>query len=124
MTRDNWTDDRIDRLADVVENIAKGQGMLIQSVERITETQGRLADAHALLTQHQPEVSTAQAELAHSVAQLTRTVLQLRDMVVSTNAAVERLDRLMDFLMRRDLEHLPPVEPQDPIQIDDTASPD
>lgn len=114
MTRDNWTDDRIDRLADVVENIAKGQGMLIQSVERITETQGKLADAHALLTQHQPEVTTAQAEIAHSVAQLTRTVLQLRDMVVSTNAAVERLDQLMDYLLQRDLERDAAVEPEEP----------
>ena len=122
MTRDNWTDDRIDRLADVVENIAKGQGMLIQSVERITETQGKLADAHALLTQHQPEVTTAQAEIAHSVAQLTRTVLQLRDMVVSTNAAVERLDQLMDYLLQRDLERDSAVEPQEPAQRPDESN--
>ncbi len=121
-TRDNWTDDRIDRLADVVENIAKGQGMLIQSVERITETQGKLADAHALLTQHQPEVTTAQAEIAHSVAQLTRTVLQLRDMVVSTNAAVERLDQLMDYLLQRDLERDSTVEPQEPVQHPDESN--
>lgn len=102
MTRECWTDDRIDRLADIIENIAKSQGMLLHSVERITDTQAKMADAQVQLTQYQPEITSAQADLAHSVAQLTQTIIQVREMLISTTAAVERLDRLVDYLIQKD----------------------
>jgi hypothetical protein len=105
MNREAWTDERIDRLADIIENIAKGQGLLIQSLERITETQSRLADAQILITQHHPDAASAQAELAHTVAQLTQSMIQMKSMLLTTCAAVERLDRLMDYLLQRDLDH-------------------
>ncbi len=105
MPTEVWTDDRIDRLADILENIAKSQGMLIYSVERITETQARMADAQMQMSQYQPEITKAQADIAHSIAQLTQSISQMRDMLASTTAAVERLDRLVDYLIRREREH-------------------
>lgn len=102
MPTDIWTDERIDRLADILENIAKSQGMLIYSVERITETQAKMADAQMQMSQYQPEITRAQAEIAHSVAQLTQSITYMRDVLASTTAAVERLDRLVDYLLRQE----------------------
>ncbi len=104
MSSEVWTDERIERLADILENIAKSQGMLIHSVERITETQARMADAQMQMSQYQPELTGAQAEIAHSVARLTQSITQMQEVLASTTAAVERLDRLVDYLIRRDRE--------------------
>ncbi|MEB3336099.1 MAG: hypothetical protein VKJ46_01460 [Leptolyngbyaceae bacterium] len=90
MTLEIWTDDRLERLAGALEMNTQITANLAHGQKRITDIIERLA--------------TSQADLADSQAQLARIVERIDAKLDSTTAAVERLERIVDYLLRRDAE--------------------
>jgi methyl-accepting chemotaxis protein len=99
MTLERWNDDRLDKLAEAVaqtsqnlHSITAAQLELVRTVERIVQSMDSLSDN--------------QLNIAQSLEKLVNVQAQLAEHMACTNAATERLDRLMDYLIGRDGERI------------------
>lgn len=86
------------------ENIAISQQKMLSLFERMGLQQEKIIEAQGLLTENQANLANSIKQLAESQMQVTKIVESMDDKLNSTRAAVERLDRIMDYLMRRDTE--------------------
>lgn len=82
-------------------------------LERIEKILEALTKAQLDMTHSQGSIAEAQRALTHNLEQLTgihgqliKNQEQLNSHIASTNAAVERLERVLDYLLRRDGERL------------------
>lgn len=79
---------RLDQLAASQQSVIETQGIILNSVDRLANTVDNLA--HTV------------DNLAHTVDKnATKTAQEM----ATLTAAIERLDRIIDYLMRRDGEH-------------------
>jgi septal ring factor EnvC (AmiA/AmiB activator) len=84
----------MDRLTERTNRLEGRQEKIVYIMEKMQEQQEKLIQAQQMLAQTQYRV-TESAEVS------TGLQAQLADNLASTNAAVERLDRLMDFVFRQ-----------------------
>ena len=82
--------DRMCALIDIIERIEKQHEALVNSQQRLTETQLGMTQSMERMSEIQERMAQVQERLAHNLA--------------SSDAAVERLDRLVDYLIRQDGE--------------------
>lgn len=90
MTLKRWTDERMDKLTMAVEANTQVAAQLAQGQKAITDVMERMANS--------------QAGLSDSQSGLTKILERLEASIASTNAAVERLERIVDYLLKRDQE--------------------
>ncbi|KGF73535.1 hypothetical protein DO97_18725 [Neosynechococcus sphagnicola sy1] len=88
---------------------AEGEGtddqrleQLVEIVETNTQVIAQLAQGQKSLTQMMEQLSHAQVGLAEAQVKLTQVVERMEVHVNSTNAAMERMERVVDYLLRRD----------------------
>lgn len=92
---------RVDRIAGQVDRVV---GQFDQVVAHI----GTLAESQRTLIDNQRTLIESQRSLAESMEQMTSTVIpRMRENQASTGAAIERLDRILDYLIRRDQDRQP-----------------
>lgn len=99
---------RIDDLAKHIYQVEHHQGLMAHAqtsfltiFEKIEHQQEKLIEAQEILTSNQANLANAVKQLADSQLQLTRFVERLDDKLSSTSAAMERSDRILDYLMRQ-----------------------
>ncbi|PSF35434.1 hypothetical protein C7H19_16780 [Aphanothece hegewaldii CCALA 016] len=99
---------KIDDLIKQVYQIEHHQGLMAHAqtsfltiFEKIEQQQEKLIDAQEILTSNQANLANAVKQLADSQLQLTRFVERLDDKLSSTSAAMERSDRILDYLVRQ-----------------------
>lgn len=80
--------------------IARSQKNFMEIFEKIERQQEQLIRAQEILTNNQSNLANAVKQLADSQLQLTHFVERLENRLVTANAAIEHLDRLMDYVMR------------------------
>ncbi|GAB1539519.1 hypothetical protein NUACC21_21860 [Scytonema sp. NUACC21] len=88
---------RVDRVEQQVSLLAESQQAIIETQRSTLESVGQLAQNTGQLAQNT-------GQLAQNMERLTAIQQQLTEQQASTNAAVERLDRILDYLLRRDSE--------------------
>jgi hypothetical protein len=81
----------MDRLADRTERLECRQDKIVYIIEKMQEHQEKLTQSQQMLAQ-------TQYRITESAEQSTDVQAQLAANLASTHAAVERLDRLMDFV--------------------------
>jgi signal recognition particle GTPase len=91
---------RIEQLEQHQRLIARSQQNFLDIFEKTERQQEQLVRAQEILTHNQSNLVNAVKQLADSQLQLTRFVERLEDRLVTTNAAIEHLDRLVDYVMR------------------------
>jgi hypothetical protein len=84
----------MDRLAERTERLECRQDKIVDIIEKMQEHQEKLTQAQQMLAQ-------TQYRITESAAQSTNVQAQLAANLASTHAAVERLDRLMDFVLKQ-----------------------
>jgi signal recognition particle GTPase len=80
--------------------IARSQQNFMEIFEKIEQQQEQLIQAQEILTNNQSNLANAVKQLADSQLQLTHFVERLENRLVTANAAIEHLDRLMDYVLR------------------------
>lgn len=85
MTRERWSDERLDKLIELVETNTQVIAQLAQGQKAITEIIDRL--------------SSSQMGLAESQSKLTRVIEQMDCRLSSTTAAVEQLEAIVNRLL-------------------------
>ena len=106
------------------EFIFQAQRLLGNNAERSTQNSGRLDRLEgvtamlvrlqdrqeAQLERQQTQLERQQTHLEHQQAQIERMDREYAEYQRTTNAALERIDRLLDYLINRDRDH-PPASP-------------
>jgi methyl-accepting chemotaxis protein len=94
------------------EFIYQSQRLLTQNAERMIQHEGRLerldgvmAMLSRLQDRQQAQLENQQSQMAHQQAQIERMDRDYEEHRRTTNAALERIDRLLDYLIRRDQEN-------------------
>ncbi|MEC4817458.1 MAG: hypothetical protein SAK29_29940 [Scytonema sp. PMC 1069.18] len=109
---------RLDRIEALVESNSRQLNQLSQTTQFLTSAQLELARSVDIVTRRMDRVEEQVSQLAESqqilvesqrtafqsMERLTVVQEQLAEQQASTNAAVERLDRILDYLIRRDGE--------------------
>lgn len=85
MTRERWSDERLDKLIELVETNTQVIAQLAQGQKAITDIIDRL--------------SGSQMGLAESQSKLTRVIEQMDCRLSSTTAAVEQLEAIVNRLL-------------------------
>lgn len=80
--------ERIERLENVVQSLARTQQQFQQNQERLQENQLQLQES--------------QQQLQESQQQMQQNYQQLQENQRSTTAAIERMDRILDYLVRQE----------------------
>jgi signal recognition particle GTPase len=91
---------RIEQLEQHQRLMARAQQNFLDIFEKMERQQDQLVRAQEILTNNQSNLANAVKQLADSQLQLTRFVEKLEDRLVTANAAIEHLDRLMDYVLR------------------------
>ncbi|MEG3439136.1 hypothetical protein V0288_18565 [Pannus brasiliensis CCIBt3594] len=91
---------RVTRLEEHQRLIARSHQNFLDIFEKMEQQQDQLIRAQEILTQNQSNLAVAVKQLADSQLQLTRFVERLEDRLNTANAAIDRLDRLMDYVLR------------------------
>lgn len=130
MSIERWTDEELDQLAIAVatlanleseanqtklsecinqvikqqENASLSQQKILIMMEQMGTQQQKIVEAQSMLTQSQSNFAEMISQVVLAQAQMTEIVANLKENLNSAQAAVERLDRLMDYLIRRDGE--------------------
>ncbi len=91
---------RVERLEQHQTLMARSQQNFLDIFEKMEQQQEQLVRAQEILTHNQSNLANAVKQLADSQLQLTRFVEKLEDRLVTANAAIEHLDRLMDYVIR------------------------
>ncbi len=121
MDRERWTEERLDRLADAVIQLAEGQRRLEEAmlvyvkqqatlskmIDRLLESQSFLLDSQSKtndvvekkqnLIERQQDIIERQQETLES---FDEAVIHLDAALASTNAGVARLEKIIDFLLK------------------------
>jgi DNA anti-recombination protein RmuC len=90
----------VHQVAQQQEAIVQAQAASLQQQEAIVQAQATGFQQQEAIIRQVERLAEFQVQLAQIVERLTHTVERLDSDLLSTNAAVERLDRLMDYLMR------------------------
>jgi signal recognition particle GTPase len=91
---------RIEQLEQHQSLMARAQQNFLDIFEKMERQQEQVVRAQEILTHNQSNLANAVKQLADSQLQLTRFVEKLEDRLVTANAAIEHLDRLMDYVLR------------------------
>lgn len=91
---------RVEQLEEHQRLIARSHGNFLDLFEKMEQQQTRLVRTQETITQTQSNLADAVKQLADSQLQLTRFVERLEDSLKTANAAIDRLDRLMDYVLR------------------------
>lgn len=101
-------------LAEHVEHIEHQHSRLVQWADQVESNVERLSDSQGLYVGNQQAIEETMQRLTYNLehmakiqTRLVETVDQLSGQLSSTSAAVERLERLVDYLIRRDAAHPP-----------------
>ncbi|NCJ07317.1 hypothetical protein GS597_12525 [Synechococcales cyanobacterium C] len=93
----------INRVAQTLESVAKTQLELARSMQVLTERVDQVAGQIAILIDAQQMQSESQRSLMGSLDQLTSVILpRMCEQQIATAATVERLDRVLAYLLRKD----------------------
>jgi chromosome segregation ATPase len=84
--------------------LARSIDILTRRVDRVEQQVESIAQQVSTLIDSQRTLTDSQQSLAQSMERLVAIQEQLAQQQASTNAAVERLDRILDYLIRRDGE--------------------
>jgi chromosome segregation ATPase len=84
------------------EYIYQSQRLLTQTVERSTQKAGRIDCLEGVMAMLTRLHDRQQAQLENQQAQLERRDGEFAEHQRTTDAALERIDRLLDYLIRRD----------------------
>lgn len=95
---------KVIRIVEHQEGMALSQEKMLSLIERMGLQQEQIIEAQALLTENQASLANSIRQLADSQMQMTRVIENIQNQLDSTRAAVERLDCIMDYLMKRDGE--------------------
>lgn len=107
---------RLDRIEALIESNSQQLAQLSQTTQFLTAAQLELARSLDVLTRRidrvEQQVTTladsqivlidSQHSLSQSMERLTSVQERIAEQQAFTNAAVERLDRILDYLIRRD----------------------
>jgi chromosome segregation ATPase len=92
----------LQHLTQRIDGTAGQMDRLVGQVEQVITHIGALADSQRTLIENQRALLESQQSLAESVGQLTNTIIpRLQENQASTGAAIERLDRVLDYLLRQ-----------------------
>jgi uncharacterized protein YoxC len=86
-----------------MDGITEQMDRMVGQVDQVINHVGTLADSQRTLIENQQALLESQQSLAASMGQLASTVIpRLQENQASTGAAIERLDRILDYLLRHD----------------------
>lgn len=91
---------RVGRLEQHQLLMACAQQSFLEIFEKMERQQEQLVQAQEMITHNQSNLANAVKQLADSQLQLTHFVERLEDRLLTANAAIDHLDRLMDYVMR------------------------
>lgn len=94
----------MDMMMQIVEKLTYRLSQMEKHQEFLIQSQEKLLNNQETIGQSMTGMSQSSQQLLESITHLDRMRAQLTDNLGSTNAAVERLDRLVDYLIRRDGE--------------------
>ncbi len=104
MTIERWTDERLDQLASMVAQIA---GAVNENRSQIAENSRQIAENGQQIAENGRQIDNLRisvTELREGQAILTQMFVQereaMQDFRRTTNAALDRIDRTLDYLMR------------------------
>ncbi|PZD72496.1 hypothetical protein C1752_03690 [Acaryochloris thomasi RCC1774] len=91
------------KLTQRIEGVTGQMDRMVGQVDQVITHVGTLADSQRTLIENQRALLESQQSLATSMGQLASTVIpRLQENQASTGAAIERLDRILDYLLRHD----------------------
>lgn len=95
--------DSLQQLSDRMERITGHMDRMVGQVDQVISHIGALADSQRTLIENQRTLLESQQSLAESMGQLTSNIIpKLQENQASTGAAIERLDRILDYLLRQE----------------------
>jgi hypothetical protein len=77
---------------------------MIKVVEQMGQQQEKLIHTQGLSIQNQADLANSMRQIMESQAQITQVVKMMGEQLASNRAAIDRLDCIMDYLIRRDGE--------------------
>lgn len=96
-------------LKPAIGEIAKQQAKMIKSqegvlnvIEQMGQQQKKLIENQTLTVQNQSDLAVTMQQLMTTQMELTQVVKEISEQLTSTKAAVDRLDCIMDYLLRQD----------------------
>ncbi len=85
-----------------MDGITGQMDRIVGQADQVISHIGALADSQRTLIENQRALLESQQSLAESMGQLTSTIIpRLQENQASTGAAIERLDRILDYLIRQ-----------------------
>ena len=93
---------RMDGVEEHQAAVVRAQRNLIDIVDRMEQQIEKLTRIPEMLMESNCDLTKVIQRLADSQVQVVKITENLEHTLTSTNAAVERLDRLMDFVLLRD----------------------
>jgi hypothetical protein len=101
---------RLQRLLDRLESVDQ---LNAEQVSALIESHRASLEREKIFARQMERLTNIQAQQAEMLHKLTDNMGKLVDHLGSANAAIERLDRVLDYLMRRDAERGSPKDSQD-----------
>lgn len=92
------------------ERLISCQEEIVKVVEQLGEQQARLIHTQGLSIENQADLTQSMRDLMTSQVELTQVLKSMGEQLASHKAALERLDCIMDYLIRRDGERTPNSE--------------
>ena len=93
----------LQQLTQRLNSVTGQMDRMVGQVDQVISHMGTMTDSQRTLIENQRALLESQQSLTESMGQLASTVIpQLQENQASTGAAIERLDRILDYLLRRD----------------------
>lgn len=109
MTQSNDLSQRVDRTEGQIVDLQLTANLILQAIDKnsaditqLVEVSRRNSEGVSALLEVSRRNSEAISQSSQSISTLEEAIQDIRDSNASINATVERMDRLFDYLIRRD----------------------
>ncbi|MGK7933600.1 MAG: hypothetical protein AB4041_19510 [Microcystaceae cyanobacterium] len=90
------------------EKLLNCQEGVLKVVEQMGQQQEKLIHTQGLSIQNQADLAHSMRQMMESQAQLTQVIKMMGEQIASNRAAIDRIECVMDYLMRQDGERTTP----------------
>ena len=89
------------------EKLLNCQEGVLKVIEQMGQQQEKLIHTQGLSIQNQADLAGSMRQMMDSQAQLTQVIKMMGEQLASNRAAIDRIECVMDYLMKKDGERTP-----------------